>query len=158
VTISSGAGKSSLGSAAITMVGPGLFAANGDGQGVAAGVALRRRADGTESYEPIAQLDPGQNRLVPLPIDLGPDMGAASDQVFLILFGTGIQFRSSLAAVSARIGGADAQTLFAGAQGGFVGLDQVNLRLTRNLVGRGEVDVSLTVDGRAANVLRVNIR
>src|SRR5262249_14859417 len=36
VTITSGAGKVSLGTAMITRVSPGLFAANGNGQGVAA--------------------------------------------------------------------------------------------------------------------------
>jgi len=158
VTITSGAGKVSLGTALISTVAPGLFAANGNGQGVAAAVALRIKANGSQSFEPIAQLDPGQNRFVAAPIDLGPDLGPASDQVFLILFGTGIQFRNSLASVNARIGGESAQTLYAGAQGDFVGLDQVNLRLPRSLAGRGEVDVALTADGRSANTVKVNIR
>jgi uncharacterized protein (TIGR03437 family) len=38
------------------------------------------------------------------------------------------------------------------------GLDQINILLTRNLVGRGEVDLVLTVDGQAANTVRVNIK
>ena len=38
------------------------------------------------------------------------------------------------------------------------GLDQVNLRVPRSLIGRGEVDVVLTVDGKIANTLRVNIK
>jgi uncharacterized protein (TIGR03437 family) len=48
--------------------------------------------------------------------------------------------------------------LYAGAAPGFVGLEQVNVRLSRALIGRGEVDVALTVDGKAANTLRVSIR
>ncbi|MGH9844828.1 MAG: hypothetical protein ACREEM_39430, partial [Blastocatellia bacterium] len=54
--------------------------------------------------------------------------------------------------------GVDAQVTFAGAQGGFAGLDQVNVRLSRSLIGRGEVDVALTVDGQAANTVKVCIK
>jgi uncharacterized protein (TIGR03437 family) len=154
VTITSGAGKVSIGTARIAAVAPGLFAANANGQGVAAAVVYRLRADGAESFEPVARFDAAQNRFVAAPIDLGPE----SDQVFLVLFGSGIRFRSSLSAVTARVGGADMQTLYAGAQGGFAGLDQVNVRLARSLAGRGEVDVSLTVDGKPANTVIAQIR
>ena len=131
-----------------------LFAANSDGHGVAAAVALRVKPDGTQSFEPVSQFDSAQNRFVAVPIDLGPD----SDQVFLVLYGTGVRFRSSLAGVSARIGGADAQVTFAGAQDQFVGLDQINVRLPRSLAGRGDVEVVLMADGRMANTVKVNIR
>ena len=42
------------GVAQITTVAPGLFSANSSGQGVAAAVALRVKADGAQSYEPVA--------------------------------------------------------------------------------------------------------
>jgi len=154
ITVTSGDGSVSTGVSQITSVAPGVFAANASGQGVAAAIALRIKADGSQSYEPVAQFDPAQNKFVAVPIDLGPE----TDQVFLLLFGTGIRSRSSLSAVIARIGGADAQVTFAGAQEGFVGLDQVNARLSRSLIGRGEVDVVLAVDGQAANTARVSIR
>ena len=54
--------------------------------------------------------------------------------------------------------GVDAPVNFAGAQGSLVGLDQVNLQLSRSLIGRGEVDVALTVDGKTANTVRINIK
>jgi len=138
----------------IAPVSPGIFSAASSGQGVAAGSVLRVKGDGTQSFEEIARFDAGQNKFVSIPIDLGP----ATDQVFLILFGTGIRSRSALSAVTAGIGGTSSEVLYAGAQGGFVGLDQVNLRLARTLIGRGEVDVALSVDGAAANTVRVNIR
>ncbi len=97
---------------------------------------------------------PAQNRCVPIPIDLGPE----SDQAFLILFGTGFRFSSSLSAVSVGIGSMDSEVLFAGAQGVFVGLDQINVRLSRSLIGRGEVDVTLMVDGKMANTVRIAIK
>jgi uncharacterized protein (TIGR03437 family) len=158
ISITAADGKVSAGAARVASVAPGLFSANASGQGVAAGAALRVKADGSQSFEPIAQFDPAQNRFVAVPIDLGPDLGNASDQVFLILFGTGLRFRSSLSGVSAKIGGSDMEVLYAGEQGGFVGLDQVNLRLARSLAGRGEIDVAMTVDGKAANALRINVR
>jgi uncharacterized protein (TIGR03437 family) len=161
VIVSSGSGSVSSGSIQITQVAPGIFTANASGQGVPAGYALRIKADGTRINEPVFQFDAAQNKFVPLPIDLGPDMGAASDQVFLILFGTGFRFRSDIAAVTARIGGAtgvDAPVGYAGEQGEFVGVDQFNLLLPRALAGRGEVTVAVTVDAKRANVVGVNIR
>jgi uncharacterized protein (TIGR03437 family) len=60
-----------------------------------------------------------------------------------------------LSAVTATIGGVPA-VLYAGAQGTYVGLDQVNLGpLSTSLAGRGEVPISLTVDGKAANTVTV---
>ncbi len=154
VTITSGDGSVSSGTAQIASVAPGLFSANANGQGVAAAVVLRVKADGSQVYEPVTRFDPAQNRFVAAPIDLGPP----TDQVFLILYGAGIRHRSSMSSVASKIGGVDAQALFAGAQGGFVGLDQVNLRVPRSLIGRGEVDIVLTVDGKVANTVKASIK
>ena len=51
--------------------------------------------------------------------------------------------------------GLAAPVLYAGAQGELAGLDQVNVALPRALAGRGEVELGLTVDGKAANAVRV---
>jgi len=88
-------------------------------------------------------------------------MGSSSvrtDQVYLVVFGTGIRYRSSLASVIATIGGAKAEVSFAGAQVDFVGLDQINMPVPRSLGGSGEVDVLLTVKLQMANAARVNIK
>ncbi|HMY74172.1 MAG TPA: hypothetical protein PLQ88_20305, partial [Blastocatellia bacterium] len=132
----------------IAPVAPGLFTANADGQGVPAAVVLRVNGS-QQTYEPVARFDGGQNKFVAAPIDLG----AATDQVFLLLFGTGWRERSSLINVSVKIGGVDAPVGYAGEQGG-VGLDQLNVALPRSLAGRGDVDVVLTVDGQIANTVR----
>jgi uncharacterized protein (TIGR03437 family) len=121
---------------------------------VAAAVALRVRGDGTQSNEPVAQFDSATGRFVALPIDLGP----ATDQVFVVLFGTGIRRVSAQSAATASIGGAPAEVLFAGAQGFFAGVDQVNARIPRSLIGRGEVEVVLMVDRKEANRVRIAIR
>ena len=39
-----------------------------------------------------------------------------------------------------------------------IGLDQINVRIPRSLIGRGEVDVVLMVDNQRANVVKVNIK
>lgn len=139
---------------AIVLVQPGVFAANATGQGVAAATALRIKADGAQSLEPVARLDPASKRFVAAPIDLG----AETDQVFLALFGTGWRRRSSEAAVRVGVGGVNAPVTYAGAQGDLVGLDQINVRLPRSLAGRGEVDVVVTVDGQTANTVKVSIK
>jgi uncharacterized protein (TIGR03437 family) len=154
VTVTSGDGKISIGTISVVTVVPGIFTANSSGLGVAAAFAVRAKQDGSLTFEPVAQFNAAQGGFVPLPIDLGPP----TDQVFLVLYGTGLRFVSSLSAASVTIGGLNSDVLFAGAQGGFVGLDQVNVLLSRNLIGRGEVDVKLVAQGRAANTVKIQIK
>ncbi len=154
VTVTNGMGEVSTGTAAISKVAPGLFSANADGSGVAAAVILRRSAGGQDSFESVARFDAATSRFVTAPIDLGPE----GDQVFLILFGTGFRGNSGLANTTAIIGGVDWPALFAGAAPGFLGLDQSNIRLDRSLIGKGEIDVILNVDGKATNALKINIK
>jgi uncharacterized protein (TIGR03437 family) len=154
ITITSGDGTVSIGTMNITTVAPGLFTTSATGNGIAAAVVARVRSDGTQVYEPVAQFDASQNRFVHIPIDLGQ----ASEQVFLILHGTGFRHRSSLSAVNATIGGSNADVLYAGLVDGFIGLDQSNIRIPRSLAGRGVVDVLLTVDGKPANTVTVQIK
>jgi uncharacterized protein (TIGR03437 family) len=137
----------------VDRVAPSLFTANAEGQGLASALLLRVKPDGAQIYEPIMRFDAEQNRFVAVPIDLSN----ATDQVFLILFGTGVRLRSDLSAVTARIGGEAVETLFAGPQGQYAGLDQINLRIPQSLRGRGDLDVVLTVDGKTANTVRINI-
>lgn len=153
VTITSGEGAVSIGNVTIATVVPGLFSANANGQGVAAATVLRVTAEGEQIFEPVATFDTTLNRFVPAPIDLGPE----GDQVFLILFGTGFRAVSGLPAVTAKIGGEEVEVLFSGAQGGFVGLDQANVRIPRSLTGRGEVDVEMTFDSKNTNIVRIGV-
>jgi hypothetical protein len=70
----------------VAAVSPGMFTFSGTGQGLAAANIFRLKADGSQSFEPIAQFNASAGRFDPIPIDLGPE----SDQVFLIAFGTGL--------------------------------------------------------------------
>ena len=138
------------GTTPIIPAAPSLFSANASGEGVPAALLLRVRGDGL-FYEPVARYD-GQ-RFVPVQIDLGPE----SDQVFLVLYGTG--FRSAGAAnAMTTIGDAEAEVLYAGAAPGFAGLDQANVRIPRSLIGKGEVSIAFTADNRSANAVTINIR
>jgi uncharacterized protein (TIGR03437 family) len=105
--------------------------------------------------EPAITFDQAQQRFVNVPIDLGPE----TDLVYLVLYGTGIRFRTGLQGVSAKLGGnVDAPVLYAGGLTGLIGLDQINVLVPRSLIGRGEIDVALTVDGKTTNTVKVNIR
>jgi uncharacterized protein (TIGR03437 family) len=140
------------GSVNVAAVAPGLFTANANGKGVAAALALRVTGDGAQSTELIFECA-GPGQCTGAPVDPGP----GSDQVFLMLFGTGIRWRSSDAAVRATIGGVAAEVTGAVPQGQYPGLDQVNVRLPRSLAGKGEVNIALTVDGKAANTVTVRV-
>ncbi|HMV49143.1 MAG TPA: hypothetical protein PKD31_15405, partial [Blastocatellia bacterium] len=153
VKVTSSDGTTTQGAVQVAAVAPGIFAANANGQGVAAAVVLRVRGN-VQTFEPVAQFDSATNRFVSTPINLGPE----TDQVILLLFGTGVRNRSANGALTALIGGTSAEVLGAAAQAEFDGLDQINVRLPRSLIGRGEVDVALTVDGAAANVVRIRVQ
>lgn len=157
ITINGG-GALSTGTVNIATVAPGLFAANADGKDAAAAVALCVKADGSQIFEPVTRFDAASHSFVPAPIDLGPDLGDATDQIFLLLFGTGLRFRDSLSNVNVSLGGANAQVLYAGSQGFFAGLDQINVKVERALAGRGEITVSLSVDGKTANPVTIAIK
>ncbi|HKQ73921.1 MAG TPA: M12 family metallopeptidase [Blastocatellia bacterium] len=153
ITVYDSSGKSmATGMVPITMAAPALFSANSSGQGVPAASVLRVRGD-TQLYESVARYDAQLQQFVPAPIDLGPE----GDLVFLILYGAG--FRAAGAAgVTVKIGDEEAELLYAGAAPGFVGLDQANVRIPRNLIGKGEVTIQLTADNRSANTVTINIR
>ncbi len=154
ISLFSSGNRMAAGGVSIAPVAPGLFAANSNGRGVAAAVALRVKANGSLSYEPVARFDAARNEFVAAPIDLGSE----SDRVFLILFATGLRHVESPARLSVTMGGESAEVSYAGAQGAFLGLDQVNILIPRALAGKGEVEIGLSVGGRAANKPSVFIK
>jgi len=147
VKVTNGAGAEITGTVMIEPVAPGLFGLNT--AGLAAAFALKVGADGTQTTQPVFQAD-DQGRIVPLPIE----MGDPTDQVILLLFGTGFRFQTSM---SAMIGGVGSNVLFGGPQGGFDGLDQANVSIPRRLIGRGDVPIEIIANGKRANVVRVTI-
>lgn len=154
VRVISGDVMVSVGTLTVAYVSPGVFSMNVDGEGVPAALAIFVKPDGSQTWQYVFNTDCQAGSCQPVPLDLGE----TSDQVFLQLYGTGIRGRSSLSQVTATIGGVDAPVEYAGPVSDMVGLDQVNLRVPRSLIGRGEVDVVLTVDGKTTNPVQINIR
>ncbi len=153
VTITSSDGSISVGTVNIVTVAPGLFTANSSGTGIAAATVFRLKADGSTIYEPVVRFDSALGQLVPVPIDLGPE----SDQVIVLLFGTAFRNNTGLP-LSSTIGGVNSEVLYAGPQGDYVGLDQANVRIPRSVIGRGSVNVVLTVGTRTANTVTLSIK
>jgi uncharacterized protein (TIGR03437 family) len=152
VTVTTDRG-SATGTLQISNVAPALFSANANGREVAAGYAVRVR-NGLQRTEPIAQWDASLKKMVPVALDLGP----STDEVFLTLFGTGFRTRSALSAVTVRIGGINAEVHYAGPQGYYIGLDQLNVRVPRGLTNCNLRDIVLTVDGQTANIVQATIK
>ncbi|MEP7340585.1 MAG: SBBP repeat-containing protein [Acidobacteriota bacterium] len=138
----------------INKVAPSIFSANSNGKGVIAGLALRVKTTGEQTYEAVIRFDAAQGMFAPIPVNLGPE----TDQIYLVIFGTGFRNRSSLGNINATIGGTPVSATFAGAQGQLVGLDQLNLLIPRSLAGRGEMNIVIVIDGQVANTTLVNIK
>lgn len=152
VTVTSNGAAVARGTMNIADYAPALFSASSDGSGVAAALALRVRADNSQTYEPVAQYDDTLKKFVAVPIDL------TEGQVFLILFGTGIRYRPDQDAVKVKTGGLAAPVFYAGEQGAYAGLDQINVLLPAALNGRGVVDVEMSIGSQTANVVQVKVK
>jgi uncharacterized protein (TIGR03437 family) len=151
VTVTSGSGALATATVNIAPVVPAVFVV--PGTTVAAAVASRVAADGTQTPVNVFQCASASNCSAS-PIDLG----SAADTVFVTFFGTGLRKNTGLANVRATIGGVGASVIFAGAQGEFVGLDQLNVQLPTTLRGRGDVPVVFNIDGQTTNTVTINVR
>jgi uncharacterized protein (TIGR03437 family) len=152
IIVFNGTSVAAFGTVAVETVAPGLFTANSDGRGAPAALALRVKSDGAQSVLPVYQCGFGPASCAPIPISLG----AESDKVFLILFGTGIR-SAGIGGIYAEIDGVEAPVFYGGPQSDYPGLDQVNLLVPRLLAGRGEVTLALSASGVLANFVRVRL-
>jgi uncharacterized protein (TIGR03437 family) len=150
ITIQSAGLPETVLSAEIRTVAPGLFSAEASGQGAAAATAVRLMG-GQMNAVPVFSCS--GSRCGTVPIELSADA-----TVYLSLYGTGIRHLSSLSNVTCTIGGISVPVTYAGPQPVYAGLDQVNVQLLLSLRGLGDTDVVVTVDGRASNAVRVNLR
>jgi uncharacterized protein (TIGR03437 family) len=121
----------------VSSIAPSLFTANASGSGAPAALAT---ADGV-NYTTVGNPDGSA-----VPISAGN---------VLVLFGTGIR-RAATGTVKITIGGASAPVLYAGAQPGFAGLDQINTQLPPGVSGL--VDLVVTINGRQTNPVKLSIR
>ena len=150
VTATAGDGTRTTATAQIAAVAPGLFALNA--QNLAAAVAIKISADGTQQTLNVYALS-STGAVVASPVSLGSD----SDKTYLVLFGTGFHSVDA-SAVSVTVGSTSAPVLFAGPQGGFAGLDQVNVLLPHSLAGSGDVTIRMSAAGLSSNTVHVTIQ
>jgi uncharacterized protein (TIGR03437 family) len=139
----------------VAPVAPALFTVNPDN--LAAANVLRISQNGDRTFETIYQTDQNGN-ITALPIDLGSE----TDSVYLILYGTGIRNRRISGDVLVNIGALvnTGQITYAGAQGIYEGVDQVNILLPRSLaspVARA-AGLQLVVDGQPSNQVTLLIQ
>jgi uncharacterized protein (TIGR03437 family) len=154
VTVRNALGEASVGTINITSVTPGLFTANSDGAGAVVGKAIRVRGGTQMPREEIVMLDGATNKFVTKPIDFAP----ATEELFIELYGTGLRHRSSQGNVSCEIGGVTIPVEYAGVSPDFIGLDQANIKIPAALDNRGEVDLTLVVDGLRTKTLKINLK
>jgi len=131
-------------------VGPGLFAANENGQGPAAAVyqlfdATPAQIDAGITFTPVAV---GARQNIPL------SLGGPSDGLYISFYGTGFRRNGSF---TCRIGGVVVPAVGAVAQGQFEGLDQaVCGPVPRALAGSIDATAELGFDGAPANTVTVS--
>jgi uncharacterized protein (TIGR03437 family) len=134
----------------VAAVAPSLFTLNG--VGLSAAGAIRVSANGTQTFQAAYALNnAGSFSANPI------NMGSATDQVFLVIFGTGLQ-AAGTAGVTVTVGGISVPVLYAGPQGSFAGVDQVNVQLPASLAGKGNVNIQLTAAGIPANSVQITIQ
>lgn len=144
VKVMSGGTEIANGTVTIETVSPSIFTILSSGKGVP---AAQVTADGV-SFQPVGNSD-GTPRVL--------SVGTAAKPNFLVLYGTGLRRRSSMTNVRVMIGGVQAEVSFLGAHSRLVGVDQLNVKLPESLRGRGSVDVVVTIDGKTANTVTINI-
>jgi uncharacterized protein (TIGR03437 family) len=136
----------------INPVAPALFGVGPDG--IAAASAVRVvLATRIQSPVPVfICVDPGAGCRL-LPIDVGVDA-----PVYVSFYATGIRGRSQPGTAVVKIGSVSVDATYAGPQGQFPGLDQINVPLLLSLRGAGTVDVTVTVDGVTSNAVKIGIQ
>jgi uncharacterized protein (TIGR03437 family) len=144
LTIHSADGTVTTGIVLIQAVQPGLYTTNQQGTGAPSAIAV---CAGTCSGWP-NQLPNGQFwQYADQPISV-----ASGDSVVLELYGTGIRHLAAMSDISVQIGGQNVPAAYAGAQGQFTGLDQINVTLPPGLAG-SSVPVAVNLQDPVDNVV-----
>lgn len=141
VTTASGSSTETIN---VTGSSPGLFVANDNGAGPLSAQVETVTPSGTQTFTNTAVVS-GET-FVNAPFVLTP----AADSFYLILYGTGFD-SGTVSSVVVTINGKTYTPAFVGPQGGFVGLDQINVLLPASLAGSGTVNVSISVNGTVSN-------
>ena len=151
ITVADSKGTLATGVITVTAAAPALFSANANGTGVAAANVVTVSANGSKTASNAFQC--GSSGCSPVPIILG----SGSDQVILILYGTGFASKNA-SQVMVNIGGVSVAPQYAGPQGFFQGLQQVNVAIPHSLAGRGQVNVQVTAGGVTSKAVTIALQ
>ena len=143
ITVTNFDNTTTTGTFIVAQTAPGIYTARGSGQGTAAALTT---FDGA-SFQLTANPDGSEKDI---------DPGTKDRPNFLILYATGVR-GATAGTVSVTIQGVPSRVDFAGAQGGFDGLDQLNVRIPPELGGLGIVNVTIIIGGKQSNVATVKI-
>ncbi len=153
VIVRNSLGETSSGTIRVGAVAPGLFTGNANGSGASVGFAIRV-VGAQQTRESLFAINGTTNLAVTRAINFNP----ASESLFFELYGTGLRNRTSQSNVSCEIGGVTIPVEYASDAPGFIGLDQINIRIPNSLDNRGEVDLVIVADGKRSQIVRVNIQ
>ena len=134
-------GTVSRGQIIVAQSSPSIFTITANGQGAPAAVAS---ADGMNF-----------NILMGNPDGTPREISAGN---FVMLFGTGLRFGSTGLTNAVKIGTTDVTPTFIGLAPGFAGLQQCNLQIPQSLAGAGDVNLTITMDGKTSNVVKLRIK
>lgn len=160
VVISKSGEVVSQGTIQISNVALSLFTADASGQGAPAGLLLRVKSNGEQVYESLVRFDATQNKLVPATI-----VRRSGEQLYLILFGSGLRNAPNSDGDSANgvaervtvtIGGVSAPVIYAGVAPGYVGLEQINIRIPDNVPSNPNSVVTVNVLDVLNNLKQAN--
>ena len=126
-------------------VAPAFFTVNT--AGLAAATAVRIAADGSQT--PVAVVSCADGDCSAVPIDAG------AGGVYLSLYGTG--FDAGAARIACSAAGYDLAVTYAGPQGQFTGLDQLNLLLPASLPATGDTAIQCLFGQNAANPVHITL-
>jgi uncharacterized protein (TIGR03437 family) len=105
-------------------------------------------------YETVVRFNNQTSRFEAEPIDLG----SGQDELYLVLYGTGIRGLSSQSAATVTVRGVPLSVLYAGRNNDFFGLDQINVGPIPRTIGSGPAEVRFQADNRTANLLSVTFK
>jgi uncharacterized protein (TIGR03437 family) len=129
---------------------PTLFTQTVDGLPRPIGEIVYKDAAGAEVIAPLLSTDasgaPGIGRL---------RFSETTGPIILVLYGTGLNAAGP--AITARVADVAATVVSSGAQGFVQGLDVYKVEIPRTLAGRGEVTLSMLVNGIPATSVRLSI-
>lgn len=153
ITVTNANGTTRSGVVSINRTAPGIFTTNFSGSGTASAVTT---TDGV-NFQSLLNAD-GTERAV--------DPGTVARPTYLALFLTGVRNAPAsnpndangvAESVQVNIQGIPATVTYAGKQGSWEGLDQINVIIPPQLAGAGQVNIQVIVNGQVSNTATMRI-